>query len=88
MPISFYGAGYARFLFLLVFRAGLLGDLPPPTLRFNASMRSMTLDGFSEGPDRSIVLPPALRFTSFRSANSYSSLNLAGSNFPDLLSRI
>src|ERR1043166_6191640 len=45
----------------------------------SASMRLMTLSGFSAGAAGSIFLPAALRWTSLRSAISFSSLNFFGS---------
>ena len=58
------------------------------TLWRNASMRSMTFPRSSRSAGGSIVLPAALRFTSLRSASSYSSLNCEASNRPAFLSRM
>ena len=47
-------------------------------LCFSASIRLTTLSGFSSRSGTSMVLPDALRRTSFFSASSYSSLNFFG----------
>src|SRR5215813_11122837 len=62
--------------------------LPLPTLRRNASIRSMTLLGFSADSGASIFFPAAFFLTSLRSALSYWSLNFLGSKCAALLSRI
>src|ERR1051326_6572479 len=63
-------------------------ELLPFTLCFSASIRLMTLLCFSSGSSSLIGLPAALRFTSFFSAFSYSSLNFEGSKCAALVSRI
>ena len=54
----------------------------------SASIRLMTLLGRSSGSGASMVWPLALRWTSFLSAVSYSSLNFSGSNVAALVSRM
>src|SRR5579872_3429173 len=59
-----------------------------PRLRFNASIRSITLLSSLGSAGASMVLPAAFRFTRAFSAVSYLSLNLSGSNFVDFESRM
>ena len=59
-----------------------------PKLCLSASIKLMTLLFSSLCSGTSIVLPAALRFTNALSAVSYLSLNLCGSNFDALVSRI
>src|SRR5438552_1408851 len=63
--------------------------LPPPRILWrSASIRSTTFEGRSAGSSYSMGLPAALRFTSFFSAVSNSSVNSDGSKCPALVSRM
>src|SRR5215831_21042167 len=63
--------------------------LPPPcTLWRKASIKLTTLAGRSAGSSYSMGLPAALRFTSFLSSVSNSSLNWEVSKCPALVSRM